>query len=103
APRVADDCLNLVDVHELLGRLDAGLRVPLAVLRVGQHDLHVSEVHLLQGGVDVIDAEPRSLVPRLAGNGGGAPPASPDPPLPPEGDGPPSPHPGGPGPEPPAP
>ena len=70
APRVADDRVDLVDVDELLGRLDARLRVALAVLGIGQHDLHVRQVELLERLLDVVDPDLRRLVPGLPGDRG---------------------------------
>ena len=67
---IADDHLHMVDVDELLRALDARLRAALAVLRIGQLDLDAGKVQAFQRLGDLVDAEPRRLVPSLPVRGG---------------------------------
>ena len=59
AEEVADDDLHLIDGDQLGRRLDAALGVALAVLRVGQDRLQVSQPGRGQLFVEVVDAERR--------------------------------------------
>ena len=56
----------MIDIDELLGALDAGLRAALAILRVCKLNLDAGEAEPIDGLLDLFDTQSCRLVPRLA-------------------------------------
>jgi hypothetical protein len=65
AVKVANDDVDVVDLHQFLCRLDAGLWVTLAVLRIRKQDLNGVQPHRFQSLRDGLNAKPRCLIPAL--------------------------------------